>query len=117
MTILPLRREGVVKYCSLKKLAAAALIMALSAGSARGEQHPRTIALGGSTWAPIGWVEFCASRFWECNVAPISPRDVVLTSNAWKTLVDINRYVNQRVRPMTDLKHYGVIEKWTFPDD
>src|SRR5262245_29296667 len=75
------------------------------------------ISVGETTKAPIGWVEFCAERPHECKVAPTAPRDVVLTAKAWKDLVRINRYVNERIRPMTDLEHHGVVEKWSYPDD
>jgi predicted transglutaminase-like cysteine proteinase len=75
------------------------------------------VSVGETTRAPIGWVEFCARRQWECNVAPTAPRDVVLSSKSWKELVRINRHVNERIRPMTDLEHHGVVEKWSYPDD
>jgi predicted transglutaminase-like cysteine proteinase len=42
---------------------------------------------------------------------------VVLSSKAWKDLVRVNNRVNQTIKPMTDLDHYGVVEKWTYPDD
>jgi predicted transglutaminase-like cysteine proteinase len=42
---------------------------------------------------------------------------VTLTARAWKELVRINRFVNTRIRPMTDLEHHGVVEKWSYPDD
>jgi predicted transglutaminase-like cysteine proteinase len=79
--------------------------------------EPLFIAVGETTKAPIGWVEFCNHRSWECNVAPTAPRDVVLSAKAWKELVRINRHVNTRIRPMTDLEHHGVVEKWSYPDD
>ena len=66
---------------------------------------------------PIGWVQFCADRPQECEVAPTMPRDVVLSTKAWKELVRINNRVNETIKPMTDLDHYGVVEKWTYPDD
>jgi predicted transglutaminase-like cysteine proteinase len=66
---------------------------------------------------PIGWVQFCADRPHECEVAPTMPRDVVLSAKAWKDLVRINNRVNETIKPMTDLDHYGVVEKWTYPDD
>lgn len=75
------------------------------------------ISVGESARAPIGWIEFCAQRSWECKVAPTAPRDVVLTPKAWKDLVRINRLVNTRIRPMTDADHHGVVEKWSYPDD
>jgi predicted transglutaminase-like cysteine proteinase len=75
------------------------------------------ISVGEATRAPIGWIEFCAQRSWECKVAPTAPRDVVLTAKAWKDLARINRLVNTRIRPMTDAEHHGVVEKWSYPDD
>jgi predicted transglutaminase-like cysteine proteinase len=67
--------------------------------------------------APIGWVEFCAEQPSECKATPSTPRDVVLSPKAWRDLVRINRLVNERIKPMTDLEHYGVVEKWAYPDD
>src|SRR5262249_35193289 len=87
----------------------------LAAGMA--DELPLFALIGESTWAPIGWVEFCGSRPWECGVAPVPPRPVVLTPRAWQTLVNVNRYVNRRIRPMNDLEHYGVVEKWAYPED
>jgi predicted transglutaminase-like cysteine proteinase len=41
----------------------------------------------------------------------------VLSARAWKDLVRVNNRVNETIKPMTDLDHYGVVEKWTYPDD
>ena len=65
-----------------------------SAGSSSAPRHPR-----------------------ECEAQPIAPRDVVLTTKAWADLVRINKWVNDDVKPMTDLDHWGVVEKWSYPDD
>jgi predicted transglutaminase-like cysteine proteinase len=75
------------------------------------------ISAGPATRPPIGWVEFCADRPLECKVAPSAPRDVVLTNKAWTDLVRINTWVNENVKPMTDMDHWGVVEKWSYPDD
>ena len=53
----------------------------------------------------------------ECDVKALEPRDVVLTQKAWKDLARINKWVNDRVKPMTDLEHWGVVERWSYPDD
>ena len=74
-------------------------------------------AIGDVTRPPIGWVEFCAEHASECKVAPSEPRNVVLTLRLWRELVRINQTVNADIRPMTDLEHYGVVEKWAYPDD
>jgi predicted transglutaminase-like cysteine proteinase len=75
------------------------------------------ISTGEVTRAPIGWVDFCAEHAFECKVAPTAPRDVVLTNKTWTDLVRINKWVNENVKPMTDMDHWGVVEKWSYPDD
>ena len=75
------------------------------------------IATGEVTRPPIGWVDFCAEHTFECKVAPTAPRDVVLTNKTWTDLVRINKWVNENVKPMTDMDHWGVVEKWSYPDD
>jgi len=67
--------------------------------------------------APIGWVDFCHDHKSECFVTATAPRDIVLSPKAWRDLTRVNRQVNDRVKPMTDLEHYGVVEKWAYPDD
>lgn len=66
---------------------------------------------------PIGWVEFCATSPKECAAGATEPRDVILSKKAWKDLVRINRWVNETIKPMSDLEHWGVVEKWSYPDD
>ena len=75
------------------------------------------ISTGDVTRPPIGWVDFCAEHTFECKVAPTAPRDVVLTNKTWTDLVRINKWVNENVKPMTDMDHWGVVEKWSYPDD
>ncbi|HVZ51226.1 MAG TPA: transglutaminase-like cysteine peptidase [Pseudolabrys sp.] len=107
----------------------AAILLAGSAVSFAGE---RTASLGGGmvpneraiyvsvgneTRAPIGWVEFCVEYKPECNTKPSTPRDVVLSSKAWSDLVKVNAWVNDTIQPVTDLEHWGVVERWNYPDD
>jgi predicted transglutaminase-like cysteine proteinase len=93
---------------------AAALTMpAANAASER----PLFVSVGTSARAPIGWVEFCAEYAPECETRAVEPRDVVLSSKAWKDLVRINKWVNDTVKPITDLEHWGVVERWNYPDD
>ena len=42
---------------------------------------------------------------------------MVLSNKAWADLARINRWVNENVTPMTDLEHWGAVEKWAYPDD
>src|SRR5207302_9278881 len=75
------------------------------------------VTTGEVTRPPIGWVEFCAEHPVDCKVAASAPRDVVLSNKAWADLTRINKWVNENVKPMTDLEHRGVVEKWSYPDD
>jgi predicted transglutaminase-like cysteine proteinase len=74
-------------------------------------------SVGDMTRPPIGWVEFCTEHASECHVAPSEPRSVALTPRLWRELVRVNQEVNTEIKPMTDLEHYGVVEKWAYPDD
>ena len=98
--------------------AVAALASGFVAPSANaGSDRPLFIAVGASARAPIGWLEFCSEYAPECETKPLEPRDIVLTTKAWKDMVRINRWVNDTVKPITDLEHWGVVEQWNYPDD
>jgi predicted transglutaminase-like cysteine proteinase len=101
--------------------AAALMAAAMLAGSgtalAAPDEPPLYVEVTEVARAPIGWVEFCASNPGECATIPSTPRDVVLTPKAFRDLASVNRYVNESVKPLTDLEHWGTIEKWSYPDD
>jgi predicted transglutaminase-like cysteine proteinase len=106
---------------AILRLSAAAGFFALATFAApatsNAEDRPLFISLGDTARAPIGWIEFCAEHPGDCASRPSMPRDVVLSTPAWKDLTRVNLWVNSHVKPMTDLEHYGVIEKWTYPED
>jgi predicted transglutaminase-like cysteine proteinase len=82
-----------------------------------GTEQPMFVSVGENTRPPIGWVEFCIEQPAECTNSPTTPQDVVLTSKTWKDLVRVNKWVNETIKPITDLEHWGVVEKWSYPDD
>jgi predicted transglutaminase-like cysteine proteinase len=96
-------------------MATSALAMTLGAEAAN--ERPQFIALGATTRAPIGWTDFCNENPHDCDGKPLEARDAVLTQKSWKELVRVNKYVNEHVRPMTDIDHWGVVERWSYPDD
>jgi predicted transglutaminase-like cysteine proteinase len=101
---------GVVLLTSL-----AALLAAPTASMAQ-ERAP-FIAVGAVTTPPIGWAEFCIEYAPECDTRPSLPRDVALSTRTWSELKRINIAVNTSVKPMTDMDHWGVVERWNYPDD
>jgi|HubBroStandDraft_6_1064221.scaffolds.fasta_scaffold868719_1 predicted transglutaminase-like cysteine proteinase len=75
------------------------------------------ITLEAPTRPPIGWTDFCIEYAPECDTKPLEARDVVLTPKAWRDLSRINKWVNDSVWPITDMDHWGVVERWNYPDD
>jgi predicted transglutaminase-like cysteine proteinase len=124
------RRFGQALRASALLVLAGVAIVAAPAG--RADAGDTTASLGGSssidersvyavvgepTRPPIGWVEFCIEYKPECATQPSSPRDVVLTQKAWADIVKVNAWVNEAIKPVTDVEHWGVIERWNYPDD
>lgn len=113
-------------------LMAGLLIVAAAAGTATADdrlayggpvtlhesyERPAFITVGEATRTPIGWVDFCVEYKPECDTKPSAARDVVLTQRAWSDMVKVNAWVNQNIQPVTDLEHWGVVERWNYPDD
>jgi predicted transglutaminase-like cysteine proteinase len=101
---------GVILLTSL-----AALFAAPTASMA--QERAAFIAVGAVTTPPIGWAEFCIEYAPECDTRRSLPRDVALSTRAWVELKRINAAVNTSVKPMTDMDHWGVVERWNYPDD
>ena len=95
---------------------AASVISGLPAVAA-GSGYPAHTPVSDVTRPPIGWIEFCVEYYPECKTTPSVPRDILLTTQAWKQLKRINLWVNTHVKPMTDKDHWGVVERWNYPDD
>jgi predicted transglutaminase-like cysteine proteinase len=63
------------------------------------------------------WTDFCRRHPAECAIDAAEPATVAMTPETWRTIVTVNRRVNGRVKAMTDRSHWGVIDRWDFPDD
>jgi predicted transglutaminase-like cysteine proteinase len=71
----------------------------------------------GEARAPIGWVSFCKRLPNECAVDAAQAERIALTPQNWKTLEAINTRVNSAIVPITDMEHWGVIERWDLAED
>ena len=119
-------KQNLRTSCALVMACAAVLAVGAGATSAAertaslGPMSNERIAyvpVGEPTRAPIGWVEFCVEYKPECNTKASAPRDVVLTTKAWEDMVKVNTWANENIQPVTDLEHWGVVERWNYPDD
>jgi predicted transglutaminase-like cysteine proteinase len=96
---------------------AAAMFAILGAAVVEASDRPIYVSVGATARAPIGWLEFCNESPKECAGPAAQPRDVVLTPKVWKDMVRVNKWVNDTIKPVTDLEHWGVVERWSYPDD
>src|SRR5262249_6455527 len=94
-------------------LAAALAVAPVHAASDR----PLFMSVGTAARAPVGWREVFAQYAPECETRARLGRDAVWTTKAWNELLRINKGVNDTIKPMTDLEHWGVAERWNYPDD
>ena len=63
------------------------------------------------------WTAFCARMPAECAVDTTQPAVIALTPRIRDLLNRVNRRVNARIKPITDLAHWGVVDRWDYPDD
>ena len=63
------------------------------------------------------WRDFCERFPAECAIDLSEPPVLELTAAAWDVIQAVNEGVNSAVKPMTDMKHWGVVDHWDFPDD
>ena len=107
----------IVAAAALLTAGLAATPSAAAMGAGGSTERALFVAVGESARAPIGWVEFCTENTRECATHKTAPRDIVLSNQTWTSLVRINDWVNQSIKPITDMDHWGVVEKWSYPDD
>ena len=101
-----------------KGLAVVAILLGMSVFTSAAAKAGDVVyaSLGDTARSPIGWVEFCAENPGDCRRGS-QPRDIVMSQTAWRDLVRVNKWVNETVKPITDMDHWGVIERWSLPAD
>jgi predicted transglutaminase-like cysteine proteinase len=85
----------------------------------RGMDLPKGVAaaVGEPVRSIGGWTDFCRRQAAECTIDLSEPAAIPMTVAVWRTLRSVNARVNGRIKPMTDQAHWGVIDRWDFPDD
>ena len=66
---------------------------------------------------PVGYVDFCGRGEAECQFSGGKVESLALTGDNWEQLEQINRYVNTKIRPASDMELYGKPDYWTYPID
>jgi predicted transglutaminase-like cysteine proteinase len=71
----------------------------------------------GSAQPTAAWSEFCERSPGECAINPAEPATIQLDQHVRQTIVEINQRVNATVSPREDIDHWGVVDRWDYPDD
>ncbi|MDE2383737.1 MAG: transglutaminase-like cysteine peptidase [Alphaproteobacteria bacterium] len=71
----------------------------------------------GKALPPVGYVSFCGRGEDECKFTGGKAENLVLTTENWDQVQQVNRYVNTKIRPATDMELYHVPDYWTYPKD
>lgn len=85
--------------------------------SAQAGQHPLFASVGGRTSIPYGWIDFCNRYAPECDGKREAAVDIDLTPSRLKQIDRVNRDVNRTITPITDMDHWGVVDRWDYPTD
>ncbi len=63
------------------------------------------------------WIEFCKKLPRECAHDAAEPAKIALDQGLWQVIADVNERVNGMIIPVTDQDHWGVADRWDYPDD
>src|SRR5260370_948097 len=91
-----------------------------SFGEASEPDLPRSTSapVGAETSIPYGWVDFCNRHAEECALGRLTPVDVRLTKQVWKTLNEVNAFANGAIEPLNNFEHWGAtLDHWDYPVD
>jgi len=66
---------------------------------------------------PLAWKAFCERLPNECVVDSPEPEVIELTRETWAVINAVNEHVNTTIKPMSDREHWGVEDRWDYPED
>lgn len=78
-------------------------------------KHPANAEIFGKSLPPIGYVNFCIENQDECKSSGGKIQRLAMSPDNWNMLVQVNNYVNGKIKPEADIDLYKVAEKWTYP--
>jgi predicted transglutaminase-like cysteine proteinase len=90
---------------------------AVSLTAAALPQPSDAIVSGGSAGPTLAWAEFCKSQPQECVVDLSETAVLSLNQELWFTILRVNERVNRTILAVTDQEHWGVVDRWDYPDD
>ncbi len=80
-------------------------------------QPSKSLERIGAARPVAAWVKFCERHPAECAVNTSEAATIELTPETWRIITSVNRRINQRIKAVTDQVHWGIVDRWDFPDD
>lgn len=77
----------------------------------------QSLKFGPPTSIPAGWIAFCGRNPSQCSDTPTEPVRIIQDSNIFNILISVNERINHTIRPLSDIKHWGVEDQWDIPTD
>jgi len=98
-------------------IATAALASSASAENLPPAQVMDPLQVVGHAGPTQAWINFCQRRPHECRVDRSQSARISLTPSIWAVLSQVNEHVNSSILAVTDQDHWGVVDRWDYPDD
>jgi predicted transglutaminase-like cysteine proteinase len=77
----------------------------------------QTLQPAGRAGPTPAWIEFCERLPQECAVDLSEPDMIALDQQIWDMIVQTNEKVNGTILSVADQDHWGVVDRWDYPDD
>jgi predicted transglutaminase-like cysteine proteinase len=77
----------------------------------------RSLTPDGPAKPTRAWAQFCERLPAECKVDLSETETIRLTQAAWDKIVSVNKQVNTAIIAVPDQEHWGVQDRWDYPDD
>jgi predicted transglutaminase-like cysteine proteinase len=71
----------------------------------------------GEAGPTLAWMQFCDQQPLECSIDLSEPDTIPLTDGNWTSLQEVNQIVNGTISAVPDQDHWGVVDRWDYPDD
>ena len=73
--------------------------------------------IGSVASVPYGWLDFCRRYVTECDGEVLAPADINPAVKTMRQIARVNQWVNAHVKAVSDMEHWGVIDRWDYPFD
>src|SRR5215216_1116258 len=82
-----------------------------------GVRSSPSLSVGSNIRPTRAWTAFCQKVPAECVVDASEPSTITMDPSTWSLIVSVNRRVNATILALPDRQHWGVEDRWDYPED